>query len=87
MKGEENCRSRDSRALPRHFFFLLPPFPRSAPVIPAKAGIHAAREVGLHFVRIRIYGDIGFFRILRALVRIRLGWISRYGEKRNLGES
>ena len=44
-------------------------------------------------VRIRIYGIIGFSGFyclafdLQALIRIRIGVISRYGEKRKRGES
>ena len=49
--------------------------------------------VGGHLVRIRIYGIIGFSGfyylvcVQQALIRIRIGEISDYGEKRETGET
>ena len=48
---------------------------------------------GGRLVGIRIYGIIGFSGFVRlvfdwrALIRVRLGGIFRYGEKRSLGEA
>ena len=63
-----------------------------------RAGRPRSRVVRLaegvvHLVRIRIYGIIGFsgfYQLVfkrQALIRIRLGGISNYGEKRELGEA
>ena len=61
--------------------------------LPAKSGIQKGSWRLRLFVRIRIYGIIGFsgfvWRVFgrRALARIRLGAISCYGKKRKPGET
>ena len=74
---------------------IAPPFPISTPSFPRKREARSVARARAHnaFVRIRIHGIMGFsgfFRLVfdrQTLIRIRLGGISSYSEKRNPVES